>query len=195
MEEKVKRFRIKNQVLVTALALLIAVGGYISYHSSLDDRDSVVTSGKRGDASGDAIASATQGDMEDAGEAIVVSSEAAQSYAAKARMNREQARAKAKEELQAILDNKNLSEEAKEEAAEAMVALIANQEAEGEIETLLEAKGFKDVVVIVSEDSVDVIVEVATLTDAQMAQIEDIVLRKVDIDPTGIMITPFRENQ
>ena len=189
-----KRFRIKNQVLVTGLALLIAVGGYISYQSTLEEGDSITASSGRDSASGDAIASATQGDMEDAGEAIVVSSEAAQSYAAKARMNREQARAKAKEELQAILDNKNLSEEAKEEAAEAMVALIANQEAEIEIENLLEAKGFKDVVVMVSEDSVDVIVEVATLTDAQMAQIEDIVLRKVDIDPTGIVITPFREN-
>lgn len=194
MEEKVKRFRIKNQVLVTGLALLIAVGGYISYQSTLEEKDSIAASSDRDTASGDAIASATQDDMEDAGEAIVVTSEAAQSYAAKARMSREQARAKAKEELQAILDNKNLSTEAKEEAAEAMVALIANQEAETEIETLLEAKGFKDVVVMVNEDSVDVIVEVATLTDAQMAQIEDIVLRKVDIDPTGIVITPFREN-
>ncbi len=190
-----KRFRIKNQVLVTGLAILIAVGGYISYHSSVKDKDSLFASSGEDSATGDAVASATQGDMEDAGEAIVVSSEAAKSYAAKARMNREQARAKAKEELQAIIDNKNLSEEAKEEAVEAMVALIANQEAETEIENLLEAKGFKDVVVIVNEDSVDVIVEVATLTDAQMAQIEDIVLRKVDIDPTGIVITPFRENQ
>ena len=190
-----KRFRIKNQVLVTGLALLIAVGGYISYQSSMGDKDSSLTSANGGIASGDALSSATQDDMEDAGEAIIVSGEAAKSYAAKARMNREQARAKAKEELQAILDNKNLSEDAKKEAANAMVALIANQEAECEIESLLEAKGFRDVVVIVSEDSVDIIVEVAVLTDAQLAQIEDIVLRKVDIDPEGIVITPFRENQ
>ncbi len=190
-----KRFRIKNQVLVTGLALLIAVGGYISYQSSMGDKDSSLTSSNGGIASGDALSSATQDDMEDAGEAIIVSGEAAKSYAAKARMNREQARAKAKEELQAILDNKNLSEDAKKEAANAMVALIANQEAECEIESLLEAKGFRDVVVIVSEDSVDIIVEVAVLTDAQLAQIEDIVLRKVDIDPEGIVITPFRENQ
>ena len=190
-----KRFRIKNQVLVTGLALLIAVGGYISYQSSMGDKDSSLTSSNGVIASGDALSSATQDDMEDAGEAIIVSGEAAKSYAAKARMNREQARAKAKEELQAILDNKNLSEDAKKEAANAMVALIANQEAECEIESLLEAKGFRDVVVIVSEDSVDIIVEVAVLTDAQLAQIEDIVLRKVDIDPEGIVITPFRENQ
>lgn len=190
-----KRFRIKNQVLVTGLALLIAVGGYISYQSSMEDKESALTSSNGVSASGDALSSATQGDMEDAGEAIIVSGEAAKSYAAKARMNREQARAKAKEELQAILDNKNLSEDAKKEAANAMVALIANQEAESEIENLLEAKGFHDVVVIVSEDSVDIIVEVAVLTDAQLAQIEDIVLRKVDIDPEGIVITPFRENQ
>ena len=190
-----KRFRIKNQVLVTGLALLIAVGGYISYQSSMGDKESALTSSNGGVASGDALSSATQDDMEDAGEAIIVSGEAAKSYAAKARMNREQARAKAKEELQQILDNKNLSEEAKKEAANAMVALIANQEAECEIENLLEAKGFRDVVVSVSEVSVDIIVEVAVLTDAQLAQIEDIVLRKVDIDPEGIVITPFRENQ
>ena len=190
-----KRFRIKNQVLVTGLALLIAVGGYISYQSSMEDRSSLITSANGGKATGDALSSATQGDMEDAGEAVIVTGEAAKSYVAKARMSREQARAKAKEELQALLDNKNLSEEAKKDAAQAMVALIANQEAETEIESLLEAKGFKDVIVIVSEDSVDVIVDVATLTDAQLAQIEDIVLRKVDIDPMGIVITPFRENE
>jgi len=190
----VKRFRIKNQVLVTGLALLIAIGGYISYQSSLKD-DSVPTATDKNSASADAIAEATQKDMEDAGEAIVVTSDAAQSYAAKTRMNREQARAKAKEELQVIIDNEDVSDEAKEEAIEAMVALIANQEAETEIESLLEAKGFVDVVVIVSEDSVDVIVEVAALTDAQMAQIEDIVLRKVDIDPTDIVITPFRTQE
>lgn len=188
-----KGFRIKNQVLVTGLALLIALGGYISYRSSVSG-DSVVVSAEDAMASGDAIAQATQKDMEDAGEAVVVSSDAAKSYAATTRMKREQARAKAKEELQAILDNDKLSDEAKEEAAEAMVVLIASQEAETEIESLLEAKGFHDVVVLVGEDTVDVIVEVSVLTDAQLAQIEDIVLRKVDVEPTGIVITPFREN-
>lgn len=191
-----KRFRFKNQIMITTLAVLIAVGGYISYKSAARDEDDyVMTSTGKSTASGDAMADVTtQEDMEDAGEAVVVSSEAAKNYAATARMNREQARAKAKEELQAILDNASLSEDAKKEAANAMVRLIANQEAEMEIENLLEAKGFSDVVVTVSNDSVDVVVEVAVLTDAQMAQIEDVVLRKVDIDPTGIVITPFRVN-
>ena len=54
----------------------------------------------------------------------------------------------------------------------------------------MEAKGFDDVVVSISGDTVDVMVAVSDLTDAQRAQIEDIVKRKTGISAENIIISP-----
>ena len=59
-----------------------------------------------------------------------------------------------------------------------MIALTDMAEKETAAEILLEAKGFNDVVVSISGSGVDVVVNAPSLTDAQRAQIEDIVTRK-----------------
>ena len=56
-------------------------------------------------------------------------------------------------------------------------------------EILLEAKGFSDVVVSINGNAVDVVVNALELTDAQRAQIEDIVTRKTDIAAENIIIS------
>ena len=63
------------------------------------------------------------------------------------------------------------------------------EEARLDAELLLEAKGFKDSVVSINDDSVDVIVGAAEITDEQKAQIEDIVTRKTERDVSDIVIT------
>ena len=45
-------------------------------------------------------------------------------------------------------------------------------------ETLLASKGFAEAVVSLSEDSADVVVNASELSDANRAQIEDIITRK-----------------
>jgi len=58
---------------------------------------------------------------------------------------------------------------------------------------LLEAKGFTNILVSINGDSVNVMVEAETLTDAQIAQIIEIVHRKTDISLENIvvMVTDF----
>ena len=56
-------------------------------------------------------------------------------------------------------------------------------------EILLEAKGFSGVIVSVNGNTVDVVVNAVELTDAQRAQIEDIVKRKTEIDASNIVIS------
>ena len=62
-------------------------------------------------------------------------------------------------------------------------------EKENAAETLLQAKGFVDPVVSITENQVDVVVNAVTLTDPERAQIEDIVKRKTEIGAAGIVIT------
>ena len=87
-----------------------------------------------------------------------------------------------------------MSEEAKQIAVNSMIAMTDLAEKECATEILLEAKGFADVVVSISGEAVDVMVGMAELSDAQRAQIEDIVARKTGVKPEHIIISPIVEN-
>ena len=58
-------------------------------------------------------------------------------------------------------------------------------------EMLLEAKGFTDVVVSITEDSCDVVLNMGEVTDAKRAQVEDIVKRKTNVSAENVIITPI----
>ena len=60
-------------------------------------------------------------------------------------------------------------------------------------EMLLEAKGFSDVVVSITEDNCDVVLNMGEVTDAKRAQVEDIVKRKTGISAENIVITPLSQ--
>lgn len=110
-----------------------------------------------------------------------------------ANLLKEQTRAKNKETLLEIINSTTVSEESKQVAVNSMIELTDLAEKECATEILLEAKGFADVVVSISRDSVDVMVGVSELSDAQRAQIEDIVVRKTGISPEKIIISPIAE--
>ena len=102
-------------------------------------------------------------------------------------------RAQNKETLQALIDNTKISEEEKQSAVEQMVRMTQIAEQELAIETLMASKGFSESVVNLTEDSADIVVNAEELTDANRAQIEDIVTRKTEIAPENIVITPIHE--
>lgn len=71
-----------------------------------------------------------------------------------------------------------------------MISMTDIAEKETAAEILLEAKGFGDVVVSISSDMVDVVVNAAELSEQQRAQIEDIVKRKTGMSSENIIISP-----
>lgn len=106
-----------------------------------------------------------------------------------AKLLKEQTRAKNKETLMEIINSAGITEQQKQEAVNGMVQMTAVAEKETAAEILLEAKGFSDVVVSINGNAVDVVVNALELTDAQRAQIEDIVTRKTDIAAENIIIS------
>lgn len=127
--------------------------------------------------------------MENPGEAVLTSGLTVSDYIANVQLNREQIRAKNKETLNNIINNTNIEEAAKQEAIQNMIAMTAIAEKENAAETLLQAKGFADPVVSLTDGKVDVVINAATITDQQRAQIEDIVKRKTEVPADGIVIT------
>ncbi len=124
------------------------------------------------------------------GEAVLVSTKASPDYFLNARLSREQMRASNKDTLMEILENTTVSEEDKSLATQEIIKLTSISEKENATETLLEAKGYSDAVVRLSEEKVNVIINAASLDDQDIAQIEDIVKRETGFEVTQIVIAP-----
>lgn len=183
----------KNQVIITALAIMIAVAGYINYTGNLSDIISVKnTKEASADANSDEIvnndAEPDDQSLEEPGTVILTSGGVSSSVISEAKLNREQVRAKSKETLLNIINNNEISEENKAAAVNELAQITEYSEKEIASELLLEAKGFRDVVVSISNGSVDVVVNTTSITDSQRAQIEDIVKRKTGLPASKITI-------
>ena len=197
---KKKKFR-KNQVIITALAIMIAVAGYINYADStlstkgtadgttadtstvlkdISSLDTDITDEVDAGAAGDSSRTIT----ETPGEAVLAG---ASTYMAQARIDREQN----KDTLNEIINNTNLSETERQSAVQSMVEMTELVEKESATELLLEAKGFTDVVVNLTGETADIVVPMKEVTEEQRAQIEDIVTRKTGIGVENIVITPM----
>ena len=141
-------------------------------------------------AAGEDVADA--GTVENPGEAVLTSTTINNlDYAAEMKLNREQIRSKNKEALLEIVNNTSLADNLKQEAVNKMVAMTDIAEREAAAEMLLEAKGFTDVVVSITDDNCDVVLNMGEVTDSKRAQVEDIVKRKTNVSAEKIVITPI----
>lgn len=216
-----KRLFRKNQIIITSLAIMIVIAGYLNFTAdqtkpvkqeaaaetaekireeniqaeeaaagaeaeitSFPDEDLASVS-----AEAESTADTETPEGEKVGEAVLTSSASAGAFSASAKLNREQVRSKNEASLLEIINNTDISEDMKADAIASMNRMTDRAEKELDAELLLEAKGFKDSVVSINDDSVDVIVGAAEITDEQKAQIEDIVTRKTERDVSDIVIT------
>ncbi len=134
------------------------------------------------------VAEVTPDEDEIPGEAVFTSTNGV-TILSDAKLLKEQTRARNKETLLEIISSEGLTDAQKQEAVDTMVEMTAIAEKEAAAEILLEAKGFKDVVVSINGDAVDVVVNEAELDDVMRAQIEDIVKRKTEVSAENIIIS------
>ena len=232
----------KNQIMITALAIMIAIAGYLNFAGSRISEEEILETGADSAVTAKEDAPDTEDtqvaslfeisdeDMEAAenydiasldsdvvseepdyldetmqesmaentgdelsdqsvpGEAVFTSSASLDSLSG-AKLLKEQVRARNKETLLEIINNVNISDEQKQEAIDGMIAITDAAEKETAAEILLQAKGFDDAVVSIADGMVDVVINTSDLTEAQRAQIEDIVVRKTGIGAENIVIS------
>ena len=157
----------KNQVIITALAIMIAVAGYINYTGNLSD---IISVKDTKDASSDGVvidentgeivnndAEPDDNSLMEPGSVMLTSgSSVSDSIISEAKLNREQLRAKNKEMLMEIVNNESLDEAAKQAAVNKLADISDTSQKEIAAELLLEAKGFSNAVVSVTDGNVDV---------------------------------------
>ena len=205
-----KKIMKKNQVIITSLAILIAVAGYLNFadvdlgfkdkeastdsSSILDDVNYDLTdeTALLDENGADGTTQSEVMDTASPGEAVLTG---ASDFAAQAKVSREQVRSQNKTDLQSIISNKDISDEEKQNAINTMVSMTELTEKEAAAELLLEAKGFENVIVNLTGETADVVVPDADLEDASRAQIEDIVKRKTGVAAESIVITPLSQSK
>ena len=205
-----KKIMKKNQVIITSLAILIAVAGYLNFadvdlgfkdkeastdsSSILDDVDYDLTdeTALLDENGADGTSQSEVMDTASPGEAVLTG---ASDFAAQAKISREQVRSRNKADLQSVISNKDISDEEKQNAINTMVSMTELTEKEAAAELLLEAKGFENVIVNLTGETADVVVPDADLEDAKRAQIEDIVKRKTGVAAESIVITPLSQSK
>ncbi len=205
----------KNQMIITALAAMIAVAGYLNYSGTkLDESLLSANSSAIEDANDAALAEdlsaeeiyAETGEEEYAdiesldedvdvaeenvGETVLASSPVGVGLVSEAKVSREQTRSRNKEILMELINSTNITDEQKQGAIDEMVQMTDIAEKELAAETLLVAQGFNEVVVSIHDAGADVVVSSTQVSDSQRAQIEDIVKRKTGIEAANITITP-----
>ncbi len=196
----------KNQVIVTGLAILIAVAGYVKYtydNGTLGEKaeqanndvyeevyaTDVQLTGKDDIGSMDEPEETTL----EPGAAVLTNQTELGQYYVEAKLNREQIRSQNMEDLQKIIDNDSLSDAQKKEAVDSMVELQNNIQLENAITSLLAAKGYENVLVTITDEQVDVVLPESELNENAKTQVESVVKRKTGMGADHITITPAKE--
>lgn len=106
------------------------------------------------------------------------------------RVDRDASREQQSLYYKAILESQNATEEAKTQAQTNLDNLAGTSKKELALESLILAKGFEDVVVSFTENYVNVMVKAKELTEAEVAQIVDVVQKQTQKSIDNIKIIP-----
>ena len=179
---------------------MIAVAGYINYSDGIKkkskpvDKEVISNDVEKDIKETETKENESQGvDIIDPGSTAFTSGSTS-NFIIGAKLEREQVRASNKEILLEVINNANVSESDKAVATSKMINLTDDSQKEMAAELMLEAKGYINSIVSISEGKADVVVDKEELTDTDIAKIEDIISRKTGISVQNMTITTVTKN-
>lgn len=111
------------------------------------------------------------------------------SYFTQSRLDRENMYSQMLENYQKILETENLDSEEKSNAQEEIQRINKEKNAIMIAENLIKTKGFEDVILFVNNGNVTVIVKAESLDENQVAQIQNIVTRELNVQVAKINVS------
>ena len=168
----------KKQLILAALVIMLAAAIYVNWQFNSNGTNDNVTSAADNNLGDAEYVGTNSAEIDDS-----------HPYFTSARKEREEARDEILDELEEIQKDLNNSDEAINAAINKQVEILGNIETEKNIESLIKAKGFKDCLAIVCEEGINVVLLSDALNDAEILQIQDVVLsqKKVSLDSIKII--------
>jgi stage III sporulation protein AH len=167
----------KKTIIIVTLVLLLVAAGYVStkYGKIIkvnNDKDTT-----------------SQTEVVDKTDTASTNSQAAAAgYFIDVKLGRENQRTVDKQTLNEMINNKNISKEAKQKAENQLLNIVNFSEKEMIVEALIKAKGFEDALVFIDDSSANVTVKVKELKADQVNLIKNIVCKESALNATKVMI-------
>lgn len=208
-----------NQIIIYAFVLMLMVAGYFNYAEKVSQTSSVTSletsmqiqskSDEQLADIGDAILvnsndiyeenkendnidqnqNNKQEQQNEVEEEILQTSSEITEYFIKSKLDRDKMYSEMIATYESVLENPNSSETQKQSVVEEITKISDIKSKIMICESLLEIKGFEDVLIYLNDESVNVIINAEELQQEQVAQIQNIVSREMAVELTNIHIS------
>lgn len=194
----------RNQLIILVMALILVTAGYLNYTSTNENANLVMTSeiiADLGDAtlvsSNSIVENEVQSNniLEDNTEDNILKENIIETvaredeYFISSRLDRDGMYSQMLETYQEIYNNTTSTAEQKNTAIAEIANINKTKNAIMISENLIKTKGFDDVVIFVNTNSVSVIIKAEEIGEEQIAQVQNIVSRELDIGAEIIHIS------
>ena len=176
----------KRHIILSALVLALSIAVYLNWEY-VKTNDSFVD-GEKVAVSGEVAETGAGGESDDLAETAAYG----EAYFAEAKLSRTKSRDEAMEALKYMLEDANLDSDQMAQLTLEAAAIAESIETEGKIENLIKARGFEDCMVYLEDDKIDVLVKCSGMTDAEAAQIKDVILSEVEVPNENISIIEIK---
>lgn len=202
----------KNQLIILVISLMLMTAGYLNFTNQEVNKEQISALGDATLVSGNAIIEdkienvTSENKTEENGitenneiENNIVNNEnnniattniiEEENYFVKSKLERENIYSQMLETYQEIYNNTNATAEQKKEAIDKITEINNIRNSVMIAENLVQAKGFKDIVIFTNENSISVIIKAEMLEAEQIAQIQNIISRELNVGAEMINIS------
>ena len=195
----------RNQLVILVISLMLVTAGYLNFTSNIEPKNEASqVVAELGDATlvssnnivyeeNESSVSETNEEVNvlenDVEESEVIETVKEDTYFTTSKLERENIYSQTLETYQEIYNNVNSTSEQKALAMNEIANINKTRNAIMIAENLVLAKGFEDIVIFANTNSVSVIIKAENLGPEQIAQIQNIVSRELNVDAGAIHIS------
>lgn len=190
----------KNQFVILVIALMLVAAGYLNYNANVEENLVQISSEV-------AINSAVENDIQIEKNTIINETveesleenkvietsgkvkESIDTYFVNSKLQRDTMYSQMIESYQKILESSTISSEQKSIATEEIKNINNIKNAIMICENLIQTKGFTESVILVNDQSINVIIKAEELEKEQVAQIQNVIAREMNADIENIHIS------
>jgi len=190
----------KNQIVIFAIALMLVTVGYLNYSMNVEQTAEASAESEQNQYAGigDARLVSNNNVVEEISEteeknsvSEVASKQVpdTDAYFTESKLERDQMYSEMLESYQSIIANSNVSAEQKATAQAEISNINKQKNAIMIAENLIKNKGFEDIVIFINNESVSCVIKSDKLEEAEIAQIQSVVQRELNVNLENIHIS------
>ena len=191
----------RNQLVILVIALVLVTAGYLNYTSMNENNENTVMTSQIVAELGDAtlvsstdieneeVETTQNEEIEQIDEQVLTSATTEDTYYTSSKLERDTMFSQLLETYQEVYNNVNSTAEQRNTAISEMAKINKTKNSVMISENLIKTKGFEDVVIFVNTNSISVIIKAEEISSEQIAQVQNIISRELEVGAEIIHIS------